>query len=152
MLYHDAGLAWLHFVFAFILVGALFAEAVLLRLPVDARMARVLLRVDLFYGASAVLLILAGISRVVWGAKGWAFYEAQPFFWAKMATFAVIGLLSIGPTRSFMRWVREAKADTGFVVSGEEAKRVRRMVMIEVHVVALLLLFASLMARGVGGA
>ena len=150
MLYHDAGLAWLHFLFAFILVGAIFAEAVILRLPVDGRVARLLLRVDLFYGLSAVLLILVGISRVIWGAKGWAFYQANPLFWAKMATFLVIGLLSIAPTRTFMRWVKEARAGTTYAAPEAEVKRVRRTVMIEVHLVALLLLFASFMARGIG--
>lgn len=150
MLMHDAGLAWLHFVFAFILVGALAAQLFILRLPVDGRVARLLLRVDLFYGASSVLLILAGISRVLWGAKGWEFYQAQPFFWAKIAAFAVIGLLSIGPTRTFMRWTRSANADASYAPPETEVKRVRRLVMIEVHLIAVLLLFASLMARGIG--
>src|SRR5512147_232772 len=111
MLLHDAGLAWLHFLFAFIMVGALVAEAFILRLPVDGRVARLLSRVDLFYGISAGLVILAGVSRVMWGAKGWAYYQAQPFFWAKMATFALIGLISIPPTLTFMRWNRAARAD-----------------------------------------
>ncbi len=151
MLYHDAGLAWLHFVFAFVLVSATAAEAFVLRLPIDGRVARLLLRIDLFLGASAVLLIIAGVSRVIWGAKGWDYYQAQPFFWAKIATFAVIGLLSIVPTRSFMRWVRSANADPGFTPPDAEVKRARRFVMIEVHLVVLLLLFASLMARAIGG-
>ena len=106
MLLHYASLSWLHFVLAFILVGALAAESFILRLPIDSRTARVLLRADMFYGVSSVLLILAGISRVLWGEKGWAYYQVQPFFWAKMATFAVIGILSIAPTRAFMRWVK----------------------------------------------
>lgn len=150
MLLHYAGLAWLHFVFAFILVGALAAEAFILRLPIDSRVARVLLRADMFYGISSVLLILAGISRVLWGEKGWAYYQVQPFFWAKMATFLVIGLLSIGPTRAFMRWVRAFNADATFTPPEADVKRVRRLVMIEVHLIALLLLFAALMARGIG--
>jgi putative membrane protein len=152
MLYHDAGLAWLHFVFAFVLVGALVAEAFLLRLPVNAQVARVLLRADLFAGASALLLLLAGISRVVWGAKGWSYYQAEPFFWAKMATFAAFGLLSIIPTRAFLGWVKAAKADANFLVPEAQVKTVRRAVMIEVHLVALLLLFATFMARGLGQA
>jgi putative membrane protein len=150
MLMHDAGLAWLHFVFAFLLVGAIFAEAVILRLPVDGRVARLLLRVDAFYGVSSVLIILAGVSRVLWGAKGWDYYQAQPFFWAKMATFALIGIISIAPTRTFIRWVKAAKNDAAFAVPEAEAKKVRRLVMIETHLVALLLLFAALMARGIG--
>jgi putative membrane protein len=150
MLLHHASLAWLHFVFAFILVGALAAESFILRLPVDSRVARVLLRADMFYGVSAVLLILAGISRVLWGEKGWAYYQAQPFFWAKMATFIVIALLSIGPTRAFTRWVRAFNADAAYTPPEADLKRVRRLVMIEVHLIALLLLFAALMARGIG--
>jgi len=145
MLLHDAGLSWLHFIFAFLLVGTLVAELFVLRLAVDEKVARLLLRIDLFYGVSAVLLILAGIARVVWGQAGWEYYQAQPFFWAKMATFAAIGLLSIAPTRAFMRWVR-----SGVFPSEAEVKRVRRVVMIETHLVALLLVFAALMARGVG--
>lgn len=150
MLMHDAGLSWLHFLFAFVLVGALCAELFNLRLPIDNRVARLLLRVDLFYGLSSVLLILAGIARVVWGAKGWDYYEAQPFFWAKIAAFAAIGLLSIIPTRMFMRWTKGFNADPNFVVPEAQLKSVRRYVMIEVHLLAVLLLFASFMARGIG--
>jgi len=150
MLMHDAGLAWLHFIFAFVLVGAIVAELFILRLPVDGRIARLLLRVDAFYGGSAVLLIIAGVSRVIWGVKGWVYYQAQPFFWAKIATFAVIGILSIGPTRAFIRWVKAAAADAAYVPPAGEVKRVRGAVMVEAHLVALLLLFASLMARGIG--
>lgn len=151
MLLHDAALSYLHFAFAFILVGALVAEAFILRLPIDGRAARLLLRVDIFYGVSAVGIILAGIARVVWGAKGYEYYAGQPFFWAKMAAFAVVGLISIGPTRAFFRWVKSAGADPAFTVAEADAKRARRLVMIEVHLLALIPLFAALMARGIGG-
>jgi putative membrane protein len=146
----DAILAWLHFVFAFLLVSVLVAEAFILRLPVDARVARLLVRVDAFYGASAVLLILAGVSRVVWGAKGWGYYQGEPFFWAKMATFAVIGLLSIRPTMTYLRWLRDAGRSQAFAAPEAEVKSTRRYVMGEVHLIAVLLLFAVLMARGIG--
>lgn len=151
MLMHDAGLAWLHFLFAFILVGAIVAELFILRLSVDGRVARLLLRVDLFYGSSAALIILVGVSRVIWGAKGWDYYQGQPFFWAKMAMFALIGLISIAPTTTFLRWVKQAGADAAHVAPAAEVSRTRRLVMIETMLVALLLLFASLMARGIGG-
>jgi putative membrane protein len=150
MLLHDAALAWLHFTFAFILVSAIVAELFILRLPVDGRVARLLLRVDLFYGVSSVLIILAGVSRVIWGAKGWEYYQAQPFFWAKIATFAVIGLISILPTRTFIRWNKAAGANPSFAAPEAEVKSMRRFVMFETHLVVLLLLFASLMARAIG--
>lgn len=146
----DALLAWVHFLLAFLLVGTLVAEAFILRLPVDGRVARLLARVDLFYGLSAGLLIIAGVSRVIWGAKGWAYYQGEPFFWAKMAAFAAVGLISILPTMTFLRWRRASKASASFAVPEAEVRRVRRYVMAETHLIALLLLFAVLMARGVG--
>lgn len=150
MLLHDAAFSYLHFLFALILVGALVAEAFVLRLPIDGRVARLLLRIDLFYGVSAVAVIAAGLARVFWGAKGAEYYGAQPFFWAKMATFAVIGLISIAPTRTFIGWVKRAGQDAAFAIAEADVKRVRRLVMIEVHLLALVPLFAALMARGIG--
>lgn len=150
MLYHDAGLSWLHFVFAFLVIAALAAEAFVLRLPVEGRVARLLLRIDLLYGASAMLVILAGVARVAWGAKGWDYYRAEPFFWAKMATFALIGLISIAPTRTFLAWVKQAGADVNFAVPETDSRKVRRLVLIELALAPLLLAFAALMARGAG--
>lgn len=150
MLFHDAALSYLHFIFAFILAGALVGEALVLRLPVDGRVARLLLRIDLFYAIAAVGVIAAGVARVYWGAKGADFYAVQPFFWAKMATFGVIGLISIAPTRSFLRWVKTAKADAAFAVPDTDSKRIRRLVVVELFLLTLLPLFAALMARGIG--
>jgi len=146
----DALLAWIHFVLAFLLVGTLVAEAFILRLPVDGQVARLLARVDLFYGLSAALLIVAGVSRVIWGVKGWAYYQGEPFFWAKMAAFAVVGLISIAPTLTFLRWRRAAAATDAFVAPEGEVRRIRRYVMGEVHLIAILLFFAVLMARAIG--
>lgn len=151
MLYHDAALSFLHFVFAFILVGAIAAEAWVLRLPVDGKVARLLLRIDLFYAIAAVGVIVAGVSRVFFSIKGADHYAGQPFFWAKMAVFAVVGLISIAPTRAFFKWNKAAHADPAFAAPEAEAKRIRRFVMIEVHLLALVPLFAALMARDIGG-
>ena len=150
MLFHDAALSYLHFVFAFVLVAAIAAEAWVLRLPIDGRAAQLLLRIDLFYAIAAVGVISAGVARAYFGAKGADYYFAQPFFWAKMATFAVIGLVSIGPTRAFLRGVKASKTDAAFAVVEADSKRIRRLVMIEVHLLALVPLFAALMARGIG--
>ena len=64
-------------------------------------------------------------------------------FWAKMVAFLAVGLISIGPTRAFIKWVK--------VLPDEAAiKSIRRFVMIELHVFVLVPLFAVLMARGFG--
>ena len=53
--------------------------------------------------------------------------------------------------RDIHRTYLAAGADAAYAVGEAEAKRVRRLVMIEVHVLALVPLFAALMARGLGG-
>ena len=151
MMLYDAGLSVLHFIFVFVLVGALSAEAFLIRLPMSAPLARSLLRADLFYGISAAGLVAAGFARAIWGAKGWDYYTSEPFFWAKIATFAVIGVISIWPTLTYMRWARAYAKDAAHVIAEIEIRRTRRLVMTEVHALVLVIVFAALMARGVGG-
>ena len=68
-------------------------------------------RIDAGYGGVAALIVVIGVARVIWGAKGWVAYQDNPFFWAKIATFVVIGLLSIAPTLQFVRWSRALRAD-----------------------------------------
>lgn len=149
MLLLDVALSFLHFALVLILAGALSAEAFVLRLPVNGQVARLLLRIDLFYGIAAAGLILAGAARVIWGAKGWDHYAAQPFFWAKMAAFAIVGVLSIWPTLQYFRWIKAASANAAFVADATETRQMRRFVMAELHVLALVVLFAALMARGI---
>jgi putative membrane protein len=146
----DAALAYLHFTFVFILVASIAAEAFVLRLPITAPVIRLLARIDLFYGISAGGLLIAGFSRVYFGARGADFYFESHAFWGKIATFALIGIISIWPTMTFLRWSRAAKRDEAFAPAPEAVKQVRRLVLIEAHLLALLLLFAVMMARGLG--
>jgi putative membrane protein len=146
----DAGLALLHFVFVFVLVGAIAAEAFVLRLKIDAPVVALLTRIDRLYGISSVLLIAAGVARVIWGAKGGDYYLHSHAFWGKMAMFLIIGLISIIPTMKFIAWSRQAKADASFIAPDTEVRAMRRWVLIEAHLLAVVVLFAVLMARGIG--
>jgi putative membrane protein len=60
-----------------------------------------------------------------------------------------VGLISIQPTTTFIRWRRNLD-DPAWKLPEEEQRRVRRLVMIEVHLAALIPLFAVIMARGLG--
>lgn len=141
----DLALAILHHVAMFGLVGALAMEGFALRAPAidPAR----LVRLDAVFGATAVLAVVIGVSRVVWGGKGWAFYEANPFFWAKVGLFAAIGLISILPTLAFFRWRKAAAGDPAFAPSAGEVKRVRMWVGLEALLLVPLLACAAAMAR-----
>jgi putative membrane protein len=141
----DLILAILHHIAVFGLVAALAMERFALRAPAidPAR----LVRLDAVFGATAVLVVVIGVCRVVWGGKGWAFYEANPFFWAKIGLFAAIGLISILPTLAFFRWRKAAAGDPAFAPPAEAVKRVRMWVGLEALLLVPLLACAAAMAR-----
>ena len=146
----DALLAYLHFTAIFLLFAFLTAQSMVLRNAPDEATVKLLGRIDLWYLGSAVATLLSGLARLVWGAKGAAFYLPNPSFHTKMSIFVLVALLSIVPTRLFLRWARQVKAGGNMVIAPDEVKRARRFVMIELHIAALLPLLAVMMARGIG--
>ena len=146
----DALLAYFHFAAIIMLFAFLTVEAMLLRNPLDAAGVRLIARVDAWYGASAVLILVSGLLRWYFGAKGSAFYNPNPIFHAKVTLFVLVGVLSIKPTLQFLRWSRELKQNAAFLPPLEQQKKARRWVMIQLHLAAFIPLLAVLMARGIG--
>jgi putative membrane protein len=141
----DLVLAIAHHLLIFALFGVLAVEFVVVRPGVtQAWIARVG-RVDLWYGILAALILAVGFSRAVFAAKGWLYYSHNAFFWAKIATFALVGLLSVPPTIAYIRW-RRADAPP----SDAQVRQVRRLLWAEVVLFALLPALAAAMARGYG--
>jgi putative membrane protein len=146
----DAALSVAHFIFVLILAGTLAAELFIMRLAPSAPVINLLTRIDRLYGLSAVGLIAAGVSRVTFGLKDTGFYLSSHAFMAKMAVFIVIGVISIWPTMRFMRWARATRSDPNALPGEAEWKTTKRFVTIEVHLLALVVIFAAMMARGIG--
>lgn len=134
-----------HHLLIFALFGILAAELVLVRRGLDVPGVRRTVRIDLWYGILAGLIVLVGFTRAIFAAKGWAYYEHNAFFWAKILTFVAIALLSAPPTFRYLRWQRSEAAP-----SGAEIDAVRRFLWVEVGLFALLPIFAAAMARGFG--
>lgn len=146
----DLVLAILHHVLVFSLAGIIGAEFVLIRGDPAAATLKRLAGIDRHYGIIAMLIILVGIGRVIWGLKGWEFYVYNWVFWAKMVSFAAVGLLSIVPTVRFISWNRQAAADAGYRVPPAELGSVRTYVRAQALVFLLIPIFAAAMARGYG--
>lgn len=146
----DAILAYLHYMAIFVLFAFLTAQAVLLRAPLDERGIRLVGRTDLWYAGAAVVALATGLARMYLGAKGAAFYLPQWTFHAKVAVFVAVALLSIRPTLAFIRWRKALARDASWRVPTQEQARMRRLVMIEVHLAAAIPVFAVMMARGLG--
>jgi len=93
---------------------------------------------------------VAGIARVIWGAAGWEYYVANWAFWAKMAAFILVGVLSAPPTLTVLRWRRELAANPAFSPDAAQVTRLRRFFAGELVAFALIPVFAAMMARGYG--
>jgi putative membrane protein len=61
-----------------------------------------------------------------------------------------VGLISIKPTLRILAWQKRAKADAAFVPALDEVSALRRTMLLEIHVFALVPIFAAMMARGIG--
>ncbi len=146
----DLVLAILHHLLILSLAGLLAVERVLVRPGLSGEPLRILAKMDAAYGATAGLILVVGFCRVYWGVKGPAFYLENLVFWAKIAAFGVVGLLSISPTIIILRWGKQAKADPAFTPSDADVAKVRRALGWELIVFALIPIFAAAMARGYG--
>lgn len=144
----DLLLAIVHHLLAFSLAGVVAAEFACTSPGLTGAGLRRLQRIDRYYGALAVLLIVIGVLRVIYGGKGPDFYLASHAFWSKMAAFAGVGLLSIVPTMRIIGWGRQARSDPAFAVPPEQVRAVRRWLSAEAAVFASIPAFAALMAQG----
>jgi len=134
--------AFLHHVAAFALVAALAVEFVLIKGELNATTARKLARVDMIFGISSGVLLVVGLLRVFYFEKGAAYYFHSGTFIAKLALFALLGLLSIYPTVKFISWRKG--------IDPSSVPAIRRIIHLELVGVVLILLFAALMADGIG--
>jgi putative membrane protein len=93
-------------------------------------------------------VLLTGLARTYWGAKGMGWYWHQPLLHIKVTLFVIMGLLSIKPTMAFIRWRKQLDA-TGALPSDDEVRGIRRLIMIQAHIVVIIPLAATMLARGV---
>jgi putative membrane protein len=146
----SAFMAFLHHLFAFTLVACVVYEFIAYRKGMTVEEARRIQRADLIYGISAGILLVVGLLRVFYFEKGPAFYNQSPFFWVKMNAFLVVGLLSIDPTIRYLRWNKIVKENRAPEISDGEFKRTRLLLTLEVIGLAVVMLSAAFMARGIG--
>ena len=146
----DALFAYLHYTAIFLLFAFLVVQLILVRGPLDLRTVRLLGRMDIWYFSSAGAALATGFLRATLGAKGPDFYfNAWPIY-AKIALFLAVGIISVKPTLTFIQWRRAFEKDAAWQVPADEQARIRRLIMIEVHLAALIPVFAVIMARGLG--
>lgn len=142
--------AFLHHVAAFALVAILVSQLLLLRGDLTAQRARQLLGVDMGLGIAAGTLLAAGLARVFLFEKGSAYYFHSVPFLVKFSLFFIVGLLSIYPTVTFLKWRPALRQGQAPVVPDDTRRRLRRIVHLELAGVVVIIFCAALMAKGVG--
>ena len=146
----DLVLAIAHHLLVFTLAGILAFEIASVSLAMKGDEILRVGRVDNGYGILAAVIVVVGFIRAIVAAKGWAYYVVNVFFWAKIATFVVVGLLSIVPTVAFIRWRNALKSDAAFAPPVDAIRRIRFYLWAEAALFLLIPVFAAAMARGYG--
>lgn len=142
--------AYLHFLSIFALFALLSIEHVQFKLPLDLARARRLIIIDMAYGLSAGLVLATGLARVIWYGKGLDYYLGNSLFHAKVGLFILVGLISVVPTFVFLNWRNNLKAGEVPLVSAGKARLVTWVIRLELLLLLIIPLLATLMARGHG--
>jgi putative membrane protein len=142
-------LAFIHHAAAFVVVGALMTELVVLRNALTMASARSVLRMDAAYGVAATVLLVVGLLRVFYTEKGAAYYFASGSFLTKLTLFVVVGLLSIYPTITFIGWRRALREQRVPRFDAGPRRLVRLLIHVELTLLFIIMLMAVMMARGI---
>ncbi len=142
----EALLAFAHISSVLLLVVFLSAKTAVLHADVAgprpgvAWLAR-LRRLDGWTWVGFTAIAVSGAARVLWGAKGWHWYVANPLLWVKIALFAAMVAMAPGASRELARWQD--------VAAGADALRAhRKRLMWQAHLMVLIPLFGCLLAYG----
>ena len=146
----DALLAWLHFLAIFLVIMLITAESVMLRPSLTREGVARLVTYDRFYLLALLAALVTGGLRFAFGAKGGFFYMINLWFHAKVALFILIGLCSIKPTLTYLRWRDAIRRDPAFLPPPQAIAQTRRWVMWAAHLLIAIALCATLVARGIG--
>jgi putative membrane protein len=150
MLLWTALFAFLHHLAAFTVVATLVFEHAAFAPVLSVEAARKLRRIDVYYGFAAAVLVVVGFLRVFYFEKGASYYFHDAWFIVKISLFALVGILSIYPTRVFLSWRAPLAQDRAPEIPATVARGVRVCLMLELAGIVGILLAAPLMARGFG--
>ena len=79
-----------------------------------------------------------------------SYYLKNSLFHAKVGLFVMVAVLSIYPTLTFLRWRPALSAGQAPIMSDSSARWVKLTIRLELLLLLLVPLLASLMARGFG--
>ncbi len=144
--------AYAHYLSIFVLFALLTLEHRLFAREITVETARSLIRLDIAYGVCAGLVLVTGLARVLWFGKGLAYYLGNGLFHAKVGLFILVGLISVVPTWVYLSWRNDLKAGRMPNISAGQARLVTTVIRLELALLLVIPLLATMMARGIGTA
>lgn len=136
---------YIHFISIFGVVGTLLIELFNVKKLMTRKEIKLISRIDLLYGVAAILLVAAGLTMWFYVGKPADFYSRNWIFLTKVGFFVIVGILSIVPTIFF---AKNRKGDTDESI--EVPSKVINIIRIEVFLIFIIPLLATLMANGIG--
>lgn len=136
---------YLHFISLFAMVSCIATQHFMITKEMSRASLRKVLMLDRIYGLSAVVVVIAGLTLWFWAGKPAEYYSKNWILHLKVGMFILVGLLSIIPTRFLFR---HRKGDPSDIVVVPMS--VKRVIRLELLLVFLIPLLASLMANGKG--
>ncbi|RBA23082.1 DUF2214 family protein [Herminiimonas fonticola] len=146
----NAFVAFLHHLAFLAIMLMLSIEMLTLKQPLTLTSARKIQIYDAIYGVSAILILIIGGLRVMYFEKGADYYMHSAPFIAKMILFIIVGLISIQPTVTFIKWGKSLKQGIVPTLTDAQSRKLRMIIHAEVTLLVLMILCAVLMAKGIG--
>jgi putative membrane protein len=141
--------AALHLLALGIGLGAVWCRGLALRSSVDPPALRRVFLADTLWAVAAVLWISTGLWRLLAGLeKGTGYYLQNHLFLTKMGLLALVLVLEVRPMMTLIRW--RAASARGDALDTRGAPTMARISFVQAGLIALMVLAATAMARGVG--
>jgi putative membrane protein len=139
--------AWIHYVAIMLLIASLLGEHLLVKPELTAVQARTIQRLDIVYGSSAGIVLITGIMRMFL-EKGVAYYNHHIAFHILFGIFVIAAVLSIYPTRLYLRWRADILAGRGQQLAPVQFRKIQIILRVEMALLLLAPFFATWMAHG----
>ncbi|MDX1629555.1 MAG: DUF2214 family protein [Fulvivirga sp.] len=137
---------YIHFISIMIVFAMVVAEFVLIQQKISRKMVKRLFVVDGIYGAFSLILVGAGLYLWLGGLdKPAAYYNQNIFIYLKIGLFLLVGILSLWPTRFYFK---NRKGDPEELL--EVPRYIKRVILLELVLLVIIPVLATLMSRGYG--
>ncbi len=137
---------YLHFISIFAMVSSIVSEHLLLKARMTRSEIRRLSVLDAVYGISALVVVAVGLTLWFGVGKPAEFYSKNFIFHTKVGLFVLMAILSVYPTIFFLK---NRKGDNMNELV-DIPKNIVWLIRLELLLVLIIPLLATLMAKGVG--